>query len=418
MKKIWLIICCFLSCSLCGYSQGIEFREESFEEVLKMAKEQNKLVFIDVYTSWCGPCKEMLKNVFPDPAVGEFYNKHFLCMKVDAEKPENAYIKKFRASAYPTYLVLDGDGNLRYRFMGGMPADKFIEEGRNALGANQPKALTHWLNLYAYKSNVPGPLHEFVKNTMKRGLDLTRLFERYWMTRGTGVLAAKSVRETLDDCQAGMMDIDKFMAGVVASKEYEEAPIFSKTGPVPPITGISEPNMVLSDMVVKNMLEIMQVQAIAQAKDYALREKSRELFDYALALWDNLPENDKVGEREVFELEFLQATDDRKAYIGKATAFLNRLMESTSRELLLERGKKEAANTEVLGLIDEWRPRLEEMYCDLYFNYVETIIKQCMAYTKSKKQLADVTRWAEYAASLKPGCEQTKRLGEQVKNWK
>jgi thiol-disulfide isomerase/thioredoxin len=65
-------------------AQGIEFEhDKSFEEVLKMAKTQNKLIFMDCFTTWCGPCKRLSSMVFPDPAVGEYYNKNFINTKLE-----------------------------------------------------------------------------------------------------------------------------------------------------------------------------------------------------------------------------------------------------------------------------------------------------------------------------------------------
>jgi thiol-disulfide isomerase/thioredoxin len=70
-------------------AQGIEFEhDKSFEEVLKMAKTQNKLIFMDCFTTWCGPCKRLSSMVFPDPAVGEYYNKNFINTKFDMERGE------------------------------------------------------------------------------------------------------------------------------------------------------------------------------------------------------------------------------------------------------------------------------------------------------------------------------------------
>ena len=122
MNKIVLLWICCLGFCLGGFAQGIEFRTESFEEVMKMAKEQKKWVFVDVYGPICPPCREMEKNIFPDPKVGEFYNAHFLCMKVDGTKEEKELTTTYRVSMWPTYLFFDYEGNLRYRVKGSMSA--------------------------------------------------------------------------------------------------------------------------------------------------------------------------------------------------------------------------------------------------------------------------------------------------------
>ena len=88
MKKFVLLVLVLIT-GLTVFSQGIEFQKGRYAEVLEMAKKQNKLVFIDIYTSWCGPCKHMADKVFPQAKVGEYYNAHFLNLKLDAEKSED-----------------------------------------------------------------------------------------------------------------------------------------------------------------------------------------------------------------------------------------------------------------------------------------------------------------------------------------
>lgn len=136
MKRLILLLSILIA-SLNVFSQGIEFRKERYAEVLKMAKEQNKLVFIDIYTSWCGPCKHMADNIFPLPKVGEYYNSHFLNLQLDAEKSEDGKMvaKSFGVSAYPTFLFVNGDGELVYRFLGGKSENMFIKEGEKAVEA-------------------------------------------------------------------------------------------------------------------------------------------------------------------------------------------------------------------------------------------------------------------------------------------
>ena len=87
MKKITLaILLCGFGMSLFG--QGILFREGSWKEMLALAKKENKLVFVDNYTSWCGPCKKMLKEVFSRKDIGEYMNTRFVNYKQDMEQEE------------------------------------------------------------------------------------------------------------------------------------------------------------------------------------------------------------------------------------------------------------------------------------------------------------------------------------------
>src|ERR1041385_7258181 len=105
MKKLFAA---FTFCSLFTVQRlcadGIEFiHEKTFQEILDMAKAQNKLVFMDCYTSWCGPCKRLAAMVFPDPEVGEFFNATFINAKFDMEKEEGPTISsRYGIRAYPT----------------------------------------------------------------------------------------------------------------------------------------------------------------------------------------------------------------------------------------------------------------------------------------------------------------------------
>lgn len=116
------------------YSQGIVFYQGSFEELKQEALKQSKIIFIDCYTNWCGPCKWLAKNVFTNKQVGDYYNEHFINYSLDMEKGEGKDIaKKYTISAYPTLLFIDGYGNLVHRYVGACDTATFINIGKMAL---------------------------------------------------------------------------------------------------------------------------------------------------------------------------------------------------------------------------------------------------------------------------------------------
>jgi len=115
-------------------AQGIEFFEGTFEEALEIAKQQEKLIFVDCYTTWCGPCKRMKKYIFPNKKAGDFYNKNFINMAIDMESQMGkAFNMKYPVRAYPTLLFIDGEGNLVKTDIGGKPMELFIQMGETAL---------------------------------------------------------------------------------------------------------------------------------------------------------------------------------------------------------------------------------------------------------------------------------------------
>ena len=132
MKYILILLLFITSWSV--QAQGIDFFHGTWAETLAKAKETGKLIFMDSYTSWCGPCKMMSAKTFPDKNVGDFYNPNFVCVKFDMEKGEGPMLSdKFNVDAYPTLLYIDADGNLVSKSVGYQEADRFVETGKNAL---------------------------------------------------------------------------------------------------------------------------------------------------------------------------------------------------------------------------------------------------------------------------------------------
>lgn len=92
-------------------ASGIQFTEGNFQAALDQAAKENKLVFMDVFTDWCKPCKWMAATTFQDPAVAAFFNQHFVNFGLDAEKGEGmALAKRYDISSFPTLLFLRPDG--------------------------------------------------------------------------------------------------------------------------------------------------------------------------------------------------------------------------------------------------------------------------------------------------------------------
>lgn len=114
--------------------EGIKFFKGTWEEALKAAKKSNKLLFVDAYATWCGPCKMMAKKVFVKKEVGDYYNKNFIPVKIDVEsKTGRPLASKYQVKAMPTYLFVDGNGALVYRKLGYMPPNEFLAVGEGAL---------------------------------------------------------------------------------------------------------------------------------------------------------------------------------------------------------------------------------------------------------------------------------------------
>lgn len=126
MKKITLLALAALL-GLPGFAQT-NFRNLTFDEAVAAAKAENKLVFMDFYTDWCGPCKEMMRSVFPQKSVGDFMNAHFVCIKLNAEKEGKELAKQYKVKGYPTFVAVDTQKNVVLTKVGMAPADLFVSE--------------------------------------------------------------------------------------------------------------------------------------------------------------------------------------------------------------------------------------------------------------------------------------------------
>lgn len=112
---------------------GIQFQNDTWDELLAQAKKQDKIIFVDAYAVWCGPCKWMAANAFPDPTVGDFFNKQFINAKIDMEKGEGIDIAEtYEVQAYPTLLFVNGDGELVHKGVGARDAEGLIALGKSA----------------------------------------------------------------------------------------------------------------------------------------------------------------------------------------------------------------------------------------------------------------------------------------------
>lgn len=149
MKKLLSTLTLLLG-TLALQAQGVSFEPEgtTLEQAAAKAKQENKLVFVDCYTQWCGPCRSMAKNVFPQEKVGAFMNPRFVSVTIDMETEYGApRAKEWQVSAYPTFIIFNADAQEIGRFVGGSNADEFINRVTEKSRDNGSAALeARWNN--------------------------------------------------------------------------------------------------------------------------------------------------------------------------------------------------------------------------------------------------------------------------------
>lgn len=149
MKKIFSIVL-LMPLFVCA-QEGIRFEESlSWSQVLQKAKKENKYIFVDCYATWCGPCKYMDKNIYPNDTVGSFFNEKFISVKIqmDTSKDDNEFVmgwyanaamikSKYKVSAFPTFLFFSPNGYAVHRNTGSTGKDYFISLGADALSSDK-----------------------------------------------------------------------------------------------------------------------------------------------------------------------------------------------------------------------------------------------------------------------------------------
>jgi thiol:disulfide interchange protein len=122
---------------------GIHFIEQDWEQALKAAHDENKLIFLDIYATWCGPCKMLKQYTFSDSAIGEFFNRNFVNVSVDGEKGVGPQLaQQYSIEGYPTLIVADETGKVILFTAGYIPADVLMQFANEALkrGGRKPNS--------------------------------------------------------------------------------------------------------------------------------------------------------------------------------------------------------------------------------------------------------------------------------------
>ena len=254
MKKLLgVMLAVFLSSSV--FAQGIEFEHGTFAEALAKAKKENKLVFMDCYTTWCGPCKMLAKNIFPQKEVGDYFNAHFVNVKMDMEKGEGIELqKKYGVKAFPTLLFMDANGKVLHTKVGGSDAAGLIEEAkiagdpsrqigalekRYADGDRDAKFIAQYVKaLYAaYKREAMLPVgKDFIANCPKEklanvdaftvigysgALDFGTEAYKYIVANKEKFIAAEGIGQENYDGVMGDV-INRYVSGIATSGTLEE----------------------------------------------------------------------------------------------------------------------------------------------------------------------------------------------------
>lgn len=305
MKRFYLSLICLTISLLAStqiFSQGIIFRQDDWQDVLMQAKAQKKLIFVDIYTAWCGPCKEMDKKTFTEVSVGDKFNASFINYKIDAEKGFGVTLaKRYNVTSYPTCLFVDPSENLIYKQEGLLRAFDLLKEADMVIN-NQATAKPLYALDKVYESGGRDTefLNEYLAvRSLYDRIDNRDLVEEYVKSLTTIQYSAdKTLRIIVNN---GFKIDGKAFDLLLKFREKAES-LFEG--------GVEKVNRAFS-------------QSINEVFDVALKTKNQALFDKALAAnLKTLPNTaDRVNDKN--KLAFYLAMKDVNKFSDAAEQYLD-----------------------------------------------------------------------------------------------
>lgn len=285
MKKIVFVSFLLLFYAHSFAADGISFVQGTWNEVLQKAKAEKKIIFVDVYASWCGPCKQMDKLVFTKPDVGSHFNENFINYKLNAEAGEGIELAaKFAINAYPTYLFITGDEDLVYKLSGAMPPEKLIAEANKALSAARTfKPLLTLETAYKNGNRTAPFLYEYLeRKTIEEGRQ-PQLLDEYVKTLSTSEYNTEKVLTAIAK-NIESVDSQGFKLLTSALKGYERMTERQQQAIISGITMAKR--MTFKKVLEKNDALLFQrlieaVHATAYSAEGAISEEKQFRFDYA-----------------------------------------------------------------------------------------------------------------------------------------
>ncbi len=378
-----------------SHAQGIDFKDVGFEEALHQADSQNKLIFIDFYTDWCGPCKALARGPFMDKKLGDFYNQNFINLKLNAEKGGIKAARKYRVNSYPTLLFVNAQGEIVYKVTGSRNVESLLASGKEALASTQSE--TSLLNLqkrFLEKQNDEAFLKTYIHKMKEYGASPVEGIEA-WLKVQT------EIKEDDVDMMEFLMNNQKYL---VASGKAEE--ILN--------TNYNE-YMDIATRAEESTLDNMKFRMAENTKSIAYQKQDAEMMRIFITAWKKLPEKKnflggkmKTGNLTDYELDYLLMKKDIKQFKSKAQIYLDSIVSAKSLAQLraddnaiYEEYKENRYSPSIMG--DATLKNLKQG--KEAREQIRAIAKTAGSYLKHCKKANEYKQlhaWIDYAAKLVP----------------
>lgn len=293
MKKLIGILCAaILLAGTVSAQDGIQFIDNALDQALSKAAAEDKIIFVDAYTTWCGPCKMMDKSVFTDEKVADFFNESFVNLKLDMEKGEgNAFRSKYGVMGFPSFLFLNAAGVVVHRGLGYQPPERFLKLGEAALDPNMQ--VGGLAKKYEEGNRDPDFLYQYATGLLEtgdnRGVEIGKAYldtQEKWTDKKNMDLVAQLVRNYDDP-------YFKFMV--------EKRHLFIQE------YGTDRVDNMLSGLINRHLYTNIEQLTLDQA---------RTMYD------ETFPTNKAKKSFAAFEIDYYQQKKNEKLQVEKAKAFV------------------------------------------------------------------------------------------------
>lgn len=366
---------------------GISFQQGGFQDMLDKAKAENKLIFMDVYTTWCGPCKMLDRNTFSDAQVGGKFNASFVNYKLDAEKGEGISVaSRYAVRAYPNMLFINGQGEVVHRVVGYRPPEELLKEAEVAAQIMETKKPLSWFESnYAAQKADKAFMKSYIVKLKESGKETEKILNEY-----ISILSAQ---------EKGNEEVVKLIAD---NLKQLQGPAY--------------------ELLAKIMREAGKFSnASVQAAYSALGKLKSNLFDKAVQTKDRQwlerliqisKETDGFGaESQIaqYEFEFAKATGDlsfvRKMLEQKASGLMAVSKESLTRQDAenLALYKKQTKLEGIDSTSAEYVMTLDRMKATASKDHAQSlneVAMKCLEVSKDKADLSKALSWSARALEL------------------